>query len=56
MTMLSEQSLMVGPWRVDPKNMCVWRGEEAAPLTLKAFAILRYLTAAQIGVAEICGR
>jgi DNA-binding winged helix-turn-helix (wHTH) protein/tetratricopeptide (TPR) repeat protein len=32
-----------GPFRLDKVNHCLWRGEERAPLTPKAFDVLRYL-------------
>lgn len=41
--MLSGPSRWVGPLRVDPGNVCVWRGAEASQLTPKAFAVLWYL-------------
>src|SRR5262245_44926546 len=31
------------PWRVDLDNECLRRGEQTLKLTLKAFAVLRYL-------------
>src|SRR5215831_16620769 len=34
---------LFGPFRLDTVNHCVWRGEERASLTPKAFDILRYL-------------
>lgn len=32
-----------GPFRLDTVNHCLWRGEERAPFTPKAFDVLRYL-------------
>jgi DNA-binding winged helix-turn-helix (wHTH) protein/tetratricopeptide (TPR) repeat protein len=32
-----------GPFRFDSVNHCLWRGDERAPLTPKAFDVLRYL-------------
>ena len=32
-----------GPFRLDTVNHCLWRGQERAPLTPKAFDVLRYL-------------
>ena len=32
-----------GPFRFDPVNHCLWRDHERAPLTPKAFDVLRYL-------------
>jgi DNA-binding winged helix-turn-helix (wHTH) protein len=32
-----------GPFRLDTVNHCLWRADERAPLTPKAFDILRYL-------------
>jgi len=31
------------PFRLDPGNQCLWRGEHRVPLTPKAFDVLRYL-------------
>ena len=41
--MVPEQSLGGGPWRLDPDNICVWRGDTARQLPPKAFAVLCYL-------------
>src|SRR5215475_5551396 len=32
-----------GPFRFEPDNACMWRGEQMISLTPKAFAILQYL-------------
>src|SRR5512142_3150172 len=32
-----------GPFRLDTVNHCLWRGDERAALTPKAFDVLRYL-------------
>src|SRR5215471_6100696 len=32
-----------GPFRLDTANHCLWRGEERASITPKAFDVLRYL-------------
>jgi DNA-binding winged helix-turn-helix (wHTH) protein/tetratricopeptide (TPR) repeat protein len=32
-----------GAFRLDPVNHCLWRGDERAPLTPKAFDVLRFL-------------
>ena len=32
-----------GPFRLDTVNHCLWRANERAPLTPKAFDVLRYL-------------
>ena len=32
-----------GPFRLDTVNHCLWRGEERASITPKAFDVLRYL-------------
>ena len=32
-----------GPFRLDPVNQCLWRGETRITLTPKVFAVLRYL-------------
>src|SRR5262245_16632807 len=31
------------PFRLDPLNQCLWRGEQRVPITPKAFDVLRYL-------------
>ncbi|HSR08066.1 MAG TPA: AAA family ATPase, partial [Bryobacteraceae bacterium] len=33
-----------GPFRLDPVNQCLWRGETRIALTPKVFAVLRHLT------------
>src|SRR5215467_3758189 len=30
-------------FRLDPRNQCLWRGEQRVPITPKAFDVLRYL-------------
>jgi len=30
-------------YRLDPRNQCLWRGEQRVPITPKAFDVLRYL-------------
>ena len=37
------QQVIFHPFRLDVGNQCLWRDEQAVPLTLKAFALLRYL-------------
>src|SRR5499427_10813800 len=32
-----------GPFRLDPRNACLWRGAEIVPLPPTAFALLHYL-------------
>jgi DNA-binding winged helix-turn-helix (wHTH) protein len=32
-----------GPFRLDPRNACLWRGVEIVPLPPTAFALLHYL-------------
>src|SRR5262245_31679399 len=32
-----------GPFRLDPRNACLWRGAELVPLPPTAFALLHYL-------------
>src|SRR5665213_1850439 len=32
-----------GPFRLDPVNQCLWRGETRITLTPKVFAVLRHL-------------
>src|SRR3954466_8148957 len=34
---------LFGPFRLDTTNYCLWRGEDRAQLTPKAFNLLRYL-------------
>src|SRR5215469_9172246 len=35
--------IVFGPFRLDTVNHCLWRARERAPLTPKAFDVLRYL-------------
>src|SRR5215813_13220466 len=30
-------------FRLDPRNQCLWRGDQRVPITPKAFDVLRYL-------------
>src|SRR2546426_11321794 len=41
--MQAEQPLRFEFFRVDPVNVCLWRKKQALALTLRAFAVLRYL-------------
>src|SRR5688572_6033653 len=41
--MQQEQSLAFDRYRMDLPNEQVWSGQQAIPLTSKAFAVLRYL-------------
>src|SRR5512143_2747864 len=41
--MRTETQVRFDAFRMDVSNECVWRGEQALKLTLKAFAVLRYL-------------
>jgi DNA-binding winged helix-turn-helix (wHTH) protein len=41
--MATETELGFGPFRLDVANEQLWQGEQALALTLKAFAVLRYL-------------
>jgi len=34
---------LFGSFRLDPDNACLWHGEQARPLTPKAFNVLQYL-------------
>ena len=43
--MRETHSLLFAPFRLDLGAERLWRGEEARPLTRKAFAALRYLVA-----------
>jgi DNA-binding winged helix-turn-helix (wHTH) protein len=44
-TVESEAYLLFHPFRLDPVNERLWRGEQPLPLRPKPFAILRYLVA-----------
>ena len=37
------ESIRFGPYRLDPPDERVWRGEELVKLTAKTFSVLRYL-------------
>ena len=37
------KQLLFGPFRLDPTNECLWRGEQEIRLHPKAFGLLRYL-------------
>ena len=37
------ESLRFGPYRLDPAEERVWRGQEVVRLTPKTFSVLRYL-------------
>jgi pimeloyl-ACP methyl ester carboxylesterase len=41
--MAAEQALRFGPYRLDPSEEQVWRGQELVKLTPKSFSVLRYL-------------
>lgn len=41
--MLEAKQLFFGPFRLDPTNECLWRGEKEIRLHPKAFGLLRYL-------------
>jgi DNA-binding winged helix-turn-helix (wHTH) protein len=41
----SEQQVSFEPFRLDPDDARLWRGEQAIALTPKAFAVLGYLLA-----------
>ena len=41
--MRSEQQILFDPFRLDPGNARLWRGERVIALTPKAFAVLTYL-------------
>ena len=47
--MRETHSLLFAPFRLDLGAELLWRGEEARPLTRKAFAALRYLVATKNG-------
>ena len=40
---MSEQQISFGPFRLDPGNEQVWRGQQLIPLKPKTFTVLRYL-------------
>lgn len=40
---MTEEQIHFGPFRCDSLNACLWRDEQAIPLTPKAFAVLLYL-------------
>lgn len=41
--MQEAKQLLFGPFRLDPTNECLWRGEKEIRLHAKAFGLLRYL-------------
>ena len=41
--MLPASQWIFGPFRLDPRNACLWRGVEIVPLPPTAFALLHYL-------------
>jgi DNA-binding winged helix-turn-helix (wHTH) protein/predicted ATPase len=40
---MSQEQVCFEGYHLDPRNECVWRGEQALHLTTKAFRVLRYL-------------
>src|SRR5215467_8547267 len=43
MRMQPASQWIFGPFRLDPRNACLWRGAELVPLPPTAFALLHYL-------------